>query len=79
LRRNRLILKSISPKGQPKIGKEFLLGTGFELKYYTHQYITKAKGNVYYFCYEYGYLKLEDDKFLVVKWQDFMDKNQVRD
>ncbi len=49
-----------------KITKQKMLEKGFQFKYFTHTY-TNKKGNIYYFCYEYGYLLLEGDWLLVVK------------
>jgi predicted nucleic acid-binding Zn ribbon protein len=68
LGKNRRILESILPETESmkKITRERLLQKGFDLKYHTHTY-TNQKGNVYFFCYEYGYLPLENDWFLVVK------------
>ena len=49
-----------------KTTKEKLLQKGFQFKYNTHSY-TNAKGNVYLFCYDYGYLPLEKDWYLLVR------------
>jgi hypothetical protein len=71
LRRNRRILEEILPATEEmaKLPKTKLLEKGFNLKYSTHTY-TNKKGNVYFFCYEYGYLLLEADWVLVVKRKD---------
>lgn len=68
LRRNRRLLEETLPTSDEmtKITKQKMLEKGFQFKYFTHTYINK-KGNVYYFCYEYGYLLLEGDWVLVVK------------
>lgn len=68
LRRNRRILEEILPTTEEmvKITKQKMLEKGFQFKYFTHTY-TNKKGNVYFFCYEYGYLLLEGDWVLVVK------------
>ncbi len=68
LRKNRRILEECLPAGEEmaKTTKEKLLQKGFQFKYLTHTY-TNKKGNVYYFCYDYGYLPLENDWYLVVK------------
>jgi predicted nucleic acid-binding Zn ribbon protein len=68
LRKNRRILEALLPKKEEtaKTTREKLLQMGFVLKYFTHLYTTKA-GKVYYYCYEYGYLPLENDWFLVVR------------
>jgi predicted nucleic acid-binding Zn ribbon protein len=70
LLKNRRILESaLGTEEMQKISKEKLLQQGFQFKYLTHTY-TNKKGNVYTFCYEYGYLPLEHDLFLVVKRKD---------
>lgn len=67
LLKNRRILESILlEETMAKASKEKLLHHGFHFKYITHNY-TNKKGNVYFFCYEYGYLPLEHDWYLVVK------------
>ncbi|HEY0055852.1 MAG TPA: hypothetical protein VGB63_10880 [Pedobacter sp.] len=72
LRKNRTILQQLNPDGKTKISREKLLSKGFSFSYYTHLYQTQ-KGNIYHFCYEYGYLKLESEDFLLVKREE----NQV--
>lgn len=65
--KNRRILESIlGQEEMAKSPKEKLLQQGFNFKYLTHSY-TNKKGNVYFFCYEYGYLPLEYDWFLIVR------------
>ena len=68
LGKNRRILESLLPDTEQmkKTTRDKLLQLGFQFKYGTHTY-TNQKGNVYYFCYEYGFLPLENDWFLVVK------------
>lgn len=68
LRKNRRILESLLPENEEigKVSKEKLLQEGFQFKYMTHIY-TNRKGTNYFFCYDYGYLLLEQDWFLVVK------------
>jgi hypothetical protein len=68
LGKNRRILESLLPVGEQmvKANRDKLLHLGFQFKYMTHTY-TNQKGNVYHFCYEYGYLPLENNWFLIVK------------
>ena len=66
LAKNRNILKQIAPEGKAKIKKSQLAGKGFNFDFYTHHYIT-GKGTTYIFCYEYGYLLLDNDEILIVK------------
>ena len=65
LRKNREILKKLNPDGKTKISKQQLLNRGFRFDYFTHLYQNK-KGNTYHFCYEYGYLSLENEEYLLV-------------
>lgn len=66
LRRNRRILEKLNPNGKIKIPKKSLVDKGFDFAHFTSIYTTKA-GTVYYFCYEQGYLPLEDDFYALVK------------
>ncbi len=66
---NRKILEGLmrdEEKTSVNVNKEKLLRLGFQFKYLTHLYTTKA-GKTYYYCYDYGYLPLENDWFLVVR------------
>lgn len=67
LKKNRRVLEELIPEQQEmaKTTKEKLLQSGFQFKYMTHTY-TNKKGNTYFFCYEYGYLPLENDWYLIV-------------
>ncbi len=68
LTKNRRVLDSLIAEGEDmaKTTKEKLLQKGFQFKYMTHQYNNK-KGNTYYFCYDLGYLPLDNDWYLIVK------------
>ncbi len=68
LRKNRRILEQLIPEteGKSKVNFKKLHDKGFNFSYHTHIYTTKT-GAVYYFCYEYGYLKLENDYYMLVK------------
>lgn len=68
LRKNRRILEELltGHEKMAKVTREILLQQGFQFKYLTHTYIN-PKGNQYHFCYEYGYLALENNWYLVVK------------
>lgn len=69
LSRNRRILEELVNTGSAKATKARLLEKGFNFGYHTNLF-TNRKGSTYYFCYEYGYLALEEDQFLVVKWKE---------
>jgi predicted nucleic acid-binding Zn ribbon protein len=73
LRLNRNLLQRVSPEGKTTLRREILQQAGFDFRYFTHLYRTQ-KGNTYQFCYDYGYLLLEDEKVLVVNWQQYMEK-----
>ena len=66
LRKNRRILEELNPTDKIKTHKSKLLEKGFDFTYHTNQYKTQ-KGDVYFFCYEYGYLPIENDFYLLVK------------
>jgi hypothetical protein len=68
LGKNRHILETLLPETEEtaKANKEKLQRLGFNFKYITHTYITRT-GKTYLYCYEYGYLPLENDWFLIVK------------
>ncbi|MES2418373.1 MAG: hypothetical protein V4541_09305 [Bacteroidota bacterium] len=66
LRKNRNILKSQNPTGKTRVKRSSLIRKGFDFSFHTHYYTTKS-GNFYFFCYEYGYLLLENNEALLVK------------
>ena len=66
LRRNRRILEELNPDGKARVTKTKLSEKGYDFGYYTNVYKTQ-KGAVYYFCYEYGYLPLENDFYFLVR------------
>lgn len=66
LAKNRSLLKQHNPMGKTKIKKTVLAKLGYNFDYHTHYYTTQT-GNVYIFCYEYGYLLLDNDEVLLVK------------
>ena len=68
LRKNRRILESLIPKneGKTKVSLKKLQEKGYNFIYQTHNYTTKAGAN-YVFCYEYGYLSLEGNMYMLVK------------
>lgn len=65
LRKNRKILKKLNPDGKVTVKADKLENKGFNFKYFTNIYKTKT-GNVYYFCFEYGYLALENNYYALV-------------
>ena len=65
LRKNRRILAELNPNGKVKVHKDKLLDKGFKFSYFTNEYATKS-GNVYRFCYDQGYLSLDNDFYTIV-------------
>lgn len=76
LKKNRTILKRHNQAGKTTLRKEVLLLEGFNPRFFTH-YWKNHKGQVYLFCYEYGFLSLQEhgkDKYLLITWQPYMDQ-----
>lgn len=71
LRKNRRILAHLNPKGKVTVDGIRLAEEGFNFHYYTNVYSTKT-GSTYYFCYEQGYLKMDDDRYMLVLKQDYV-------
>ena len=68
LRKNRRILESfwIDGNDYTTVTLAQLSKEAFDFNYCTQVHTTKT-GNVYYYMYDYGYRKLEDDKYLIVQ------------
>jgi predicted nucleic acid-binding Zn ribbon protein len=68
LLKNRKILESILPgvDDTAKVNRDKLQEMGFQFKFFTNLYTTRT-GKTYRFCYDYGYLPLDNDWFLVVR------------
>jgi hypothetical protein len=74
LRKNRRILESVVHEdGKGKISKTKLIDKGFNFKYFTQTHTTQ-KGSTYKLCYDYGYLPIENDFIMVIKWGTFLNK-----
>ena len=65
LRKNRRILAKFNPNGKSKVSGTVLMEEGFNFAYFTNIYETK-KGGKYYFCYDQGFIKLEDNMYALV-------------
>src|SRR5690606_29509594 len=72
LRKNRRILAELNPDGKAKVSRERLLAKGFDFRYCTSTYKTK-EGSLYTYCYEHGYLSLENGFYLLVKKKEFQE------
>jgi hypothetical protein len=66
LRRNRKILEELCRDEKSKTTRNTLLDKGFDFSLMTNIRKTQ-KGSTYFFVYEYGYLELDNDFFLIVK------------
>ena len=68
LLKNRKILEGLLPETEEtaKANRDKLQRLGFQFRYLTHIYTTKT-GKTYYYCYDYGYLPLENNWYLVVR------------
>lgn len=66
LKRNRRILEQLNPEGKTKTIQKKLLAKGFDFDYYTNTYQSET-GNIYFFCYEAGYLLMANDDVLIVR------------
>lgn len=66
LRRNRRIIENLLPEETAKVSQQKLIEKGFNFNYFTNINTTKT-GKNYTFCYEYGYLPIEGNYYLLVK------------
>jgi len=74
LKQNRRLLKNFNKAGKATVRKELLLKEGFNPKYFTH-YWKNQKGDVYLFCFEFGFLERKENgrsKYILVQWQPYM-------
>lgn len=74
LKTNRRVLKEFNRAGKATVRKQILIDEGFNPKYFTH-YWKANNGNVYLFCYEYGFMKKTEndkEKYILIQWQDYM-------
>ena len=72
LHQNRKILQETGADGKTRFSEEELLRKGFSFKYFTGIFESHT-GTKYYFCYDYGYVQLEKDSYVVIKRQEYMD------
>ena len=76
LKLNRRILKEFNKAGKSMVRREKLHEAGFDPNYFTH-YWKNEENQVYLFCYEFGFLKTQDNrknKYLLIQWQSYMNK-----
>jgi len=75
LRKNRTILKTLSPEGKATIRKEVLDAMGYDYRFFSG--IFKTKAGVYYLVYDYAFSPVFEkgiEKALIVQRQDYMGK-----
>lgn len=76
LKTNRRLLKHFNRSGYASIDVQDLNDLGFNPKYFTHYWKNK-KGNIYLFCYEYGFIKKTlnfKKKYILIIWQKYMEE-----
>ena len=71
LRKNRRILAKLNPNGKKTVDGITLAEEGFNFHYFTNIYHTQ-KGSKYFFCYDFGYIKMENDQYMLVQKQDYV-------
>ena len=72
LRKNRRVLIELNPEGKSiTTSRDELLMRGFNFNYFTNTFETK-QGKMYYFCYDQGYLELENGKYALVVKQEYV-------
>lgn len=73
LKRNRRVLSELNtgPDGKTKVHRDKLLAGGYSFTYHTNTHLTKA-GNTYVFCFEQGYLELDENWFMLVRRDEYL-------
>jgi hypothetical protein len=74
LKLNRRLLVTFNKAGKSTVRKELLIEAGFDPNFFTHFWKNSA-GDVYLFCYEYGFLKRTENgktKYILITWQPYM-------
>ena len=65
--KNREILKTLCDDDKPgRIRLRDLIGKGFNLKFFTSETEPTGTGNIYRFCFEYGYRENEDGSVIII-------------
>ncbi|HEV3413408.1 MAG TPA: hypothetical protein VG101_13080 [Puia sp.] len=77
LKHNRRVLKRwLGERATRMVSSNGLLHAGFRFDYHTHQFINQ-QSDLYVFCYDYGYLLLQDGRCLIMK--NRVDQNVCQD
>jgi hypothetical protein len=56
---------ALNPTGKTRVSWDKLNEKGFDFTYFTSLYKTK-EGGIYHYCYEQGYLELDNNYYLLV-------------
>lgn len=65
LRKNRRIIADLYNDGKTRVHKDALFALGYNFSFFTH-IIESTGGEIFHYCFEYGYCETEDD-FLELK------------
>jgi len=79
LKLNRRLLKKYNQSGKSIVRKQKLLAEGFNPNYFTNYWKNK-RGEVYLFCYEFGFLECVENgknKYVLVYWQRLCKKRAL--
>ena len=66
IEKNHKILINLNRKGITQVKKELLAEEHFNFNYFTNVYQTK-KGVTYFYCYDVGYMKMENERCRLVE------------
>ena len=58
-------MEALNPDGKASVHVNRMLNKGFNFGYHTHQCISR-KGIAWHFCYDQGYLSLDDGSVMLV-------------
>jgi len=76
IRKNRRILKTLSPEGKATVRKEVLDSMSYDYRFFSGIY--KTKNGLYYLVYDYAFSPVFEregiEKALIVQRQPYMDK-----
>jgi predicted nucleic acid-binding Zn ribbon protein len=76
LRKNRRILAELDSEGKNRVHRDALIALGYNFGFFTH-IVETSDGQTFHFCFEYGYLKTEDDFIEIRTNSHFSGHNQI--
>lgn len=68
---NRRVLTLLNPNGKAKVHRRQLEAHGFQFDYFTDEFLSKS-GKSYRFCYDQGYLAIDQDYYFLVVKQKYL-------